>query len=88
MCNNRMLCTIALIISAILVMISLGVLIHAKSLGVSSGKPHQVLYPKQNMTVNQISDNTIVVTTLNFEDAVKEINQCKDQFKEADNDES
>lgn len=34
-----------------------------------------VLYPKQEMTVNEISQNTIVITTLDFEDAFNEIEQ-------------
>lgn len=39
-----------------------------------------VLYPKQEMIVNEISQNTIVITTLDFEDAFNEIEQIHDEL--------
>ena len=39
-----------------------------------------VLYPKQEMIVNEISQNTIVITTLDFEDAFNEIEQIHNEL--------
>ena len=39
-----------------------------------------VLYPKQEMVVNEISQNTIVITTLDFEDAFNEIEQIHNEL--------
>ena len=39
-----------------------------------------VLYPKREIMVNEISQNTIVITTLDFEDAFNEIEQIHDEL--------
>lgn len=39
-----------------------------------------VVYPKQEMIVNEISQNTIVITTLDFEDAFNEIEQIHNEL--------
>lgn len=39
-----------------------------------------VLYPKQEMIINEISQNTIVITTLDFEDAFSEIEQIHNEL--------
>lgn len=82
MLNKKLLYNVTLAVSIILVIISICALVHVKHLSASTNEINRVLYPKNSMMVNQISDDTVVITTLNFEDAVKEINQCKDQFKE------
>lgn len=39
-----------------------------------------VLYPKNDMMVNEISENTIVITTLDFEDAFTEIEKVHNEM--------
>ena len=43
-----------------------------------------VLYPKSDMKVNEVSKNTVVITTLDFEDAFKEIKKTAKNIEKAE----
>lgn len=62
----------------LIAVIMIGFLIFGFAIGISMDQKEKenndyILYPKTGMKVNEVSKNTVVVTTLNFEDAFREI---------------
>ena len=80
---KKAICIIAIIV------VMMGFLIFGFAIGVNmdqTDKENQdyVLYPKSDMKVNEVSKNTVVITTLDFEDAFKEIKKTAKNIEKAE----
>lgn len=69
--------------------VMIGFLIFGFAVGVNMDQTEKenrdyILYPKSGMKVNEISKNTVVITTLNFEDAFLEIEKTVENTKKAE----
>ena len=86
MSNNMMKRIIRVIIVIVLLIgfLVTGVVVGASMNEDSAVENDVVLYPKNDMKINEVSKNTVVITTLNFEDAFKEIEKSAQNIKKAE----
>lgn len=86
MSNNMMKRIIRVIIVVVLLIgfLVTGVVVGASMNEDSAVENDVVLYPKNDMKINEVSKNTVVITTLNFEDAFKEIEKSAQNIKKAE----